>query len=161
MMFEITSDKDLLHYADLLELKINQIKTKDSFIGKIKNGFYIVNLDNITGPGTHWAVFFCHNNYVVYFDSFGLSPPMDIIQFCNKKQIIYSTDHIQDIKSDACGYYCIAFIQFFNNIPKKNLQTNKQMGYYLNNFLKPFDVQNKKKNEKILATILKDLLKNL
>lgn len=159
--FDTTSDKELLEYSDLLNININQITTKDNFKGKVKNGYYIVNLDNIYGPGTHWTCFFCHNKIVVYFDSFGLSLPKDIIKFCKGKTIIYNTDQIQHIDSQACGYYCLAFIEYFNNIPKYNLKTQKQFGYYINLFIKPFDVQHLNNNEKILKQHYKNVFTKL
>ena len=161
MKLDTTSESELLHFLDILDININQIATKDNFKYKAKNGFYIVNLDNKFSHGTHWCAFFCIDRYVIYFDSFGLAPPMNIISFCNKRTIIYSADHIQHIDSNACGYYCIAFIKYFNDIPKQKLKTKRQLGFYLNNFLKPFDVQNQKKNEAILNKQIKPLLKEI
>ena len=43
----------------------------------------------------------------------------------------------------------------------KKLKTKRQLGFYLNNFLKPFDVQNQKKNEAILSKQIKPLLKEI
>lgn len=157
-MLDITSDNDLKRLLHMLDINVNQIQTKDNFKGKVKNGFYICNLDKKTGQGTHWTAFYCHNKYIVYFDSFGLAPPRNIINFCNKTMITYSTDEIQDINSNACGYYCIAFIKYFHDIPKSKLKSQKLLGFYLNNFLKPFNVQYINKNEKILETMLKEIL---
>ena len=36
-----------------------------------RNESGIMNLDNATGPGTHWVAYAKRNNCVVYFDSFG------------------------------------------------------------------------------------------
>jgi hypothetical protein len=159
--FDTTSDKELNEYADILNININQITTKDNFKGMVKNGFYIANLDNVYGPGTHWTCFYCVNKIVVYFDSFGLSPPKDIVKFCKGKTIIYNTDQIQHIDSQACGYYCLAFIVYFNKIPKQYLKTVKQLGYFVNIFIKPFDVQNLNKNELILKQQFKDVFLKL
>lgn len=160
-MFETTTDQELFHYADLLNFNINQIKTKDNFKGKVKEGFYIANLDDITGSGTHWVAFYCVNNMVMYFDSFGLAVPKQIISFCKGNQIIYNVVQIQHIDSEACGYYCIAFFNYFNLIPKSRIKNKKTFGFYFNNFLKPFDVQHIKRNEKILEEQLKSLLNKL
>ena len=158
MIFNITSDKFLLHLADLLNVKLNQILLREQFIGKAQNGFYICNLDDLGSKGTHWTSFYVQDKHVVYFDSFGLSPPKSIVKFCKNKSISYSADQIQHIKSDACGYYVIAFIQNFNKIPKKDLDSKRKMGYHLNKFIQPFDVQNIDANEKILENQLKELL---
>ena len=38
---------------------------------KIKDGAYIINLDEYTDVGTHWIALFCNKNNIIYFDSFG------------------------------------------------------------------------------------------
>ena len=39
---------------------------------KIKNGAYVVNLDEYSDVGTHWIGLYALNNNVTYFDSFGV-----------------------------------------------------------------------------------------
>ena len=39
---------------------------------KIKDGAYIINLDEYSHIGTHWVALYLHNNDVTYFDSFGV-----------------------------------------------------------------------------------------
>ena len=41
-------------------------------IKKIKDGSYIINLDEYANVGTHWIPLFCKKNEIVYFDSFGI-----------------------------------------------------------------------------------------
>ena len=41
-------------------------------IKKIRDGAYIINLDEYANVGTHWIVLFCKKNEIVYFDSFGV-----------------------------------------------------------------------------------------
>ena len=41
-------------------------------IQKIKDGAYIISLDEYSDIGTHWIVFYVQNNNVTYFDSFGV-----------------------------------------------------------------------------------------
>ena len=40
----------------------------------IKNGAYIINLDEYADVGTHWIALYTNvtNNEVIYFDSFGV-----------------------------------------------------------------------------------------
>ena len=38
---------------------------------KIKDGAYIINLDEYTDVGTHQIALFCNKNNIIYFDSFG------------------------------------------------------------------------------------------
>ena len=39
---------------------------------RIKDGAYIINLDDKQSKGTHWASLFIDRNIVVCFDSFGI-----------------------------------------------------------------------------------------
>ena len=39
---------------------------------KIKDGAYVINLDEYTDVGTHWIALFCNRSEIVYFDSFGV-----------------------------------------------------------------------------------------
>ena len=39
---------------------------------EIKDGAYIINLDEYSDIGTHWVALYVHNNDVTYFDSFGV-----------------------------------------------------------------------------------------
>ena len=39
---------------------------------KIKDGAYIINLDEYANVGTYWIALFCKKNEIIYFDSFGV-----------------------------------------------------------------------------------------
>ena len=39
---------------------------------KIKDGAYLINLDEYGDVGTHWIVLFCNRSEIVYFDSSGV-----------------------------------------------------------------------------------------
>ena len=39
---------------------------------KIKDGAYVIHLDEYADVGTHWIALFCNRNQIVYFDSFGV-----------------------------------------------------------------------------------------
>jgi hypothetical protein len=86
--------KDNTHFGGVFG-RDNLPKTKNKT-------FYIVNLNKSDEPGSHWVLIF--NN--IYFDSFGVSPPEEIIRFM-KKPIISSEYRIQAINSIMCGYFCI------------------------------------------------------
>ena len=53
---------------DLIEFILGII-----YIKKIKDGAYIINLDEYYNTGTHWiSLYVLNNNNVTYFDSFGV-----------------------------------------------------------------------------------------
>ena len=39
---------------------------------KIKDGAYVINLDEYADIGTYWIALICNRNQIVYFDSFGV-----------------------------------------------------------------------------------------
>ena len=70
----------------------------------------IVNLDNASGPGTHWVAYKKRGSTVVYFDSYGnLKPPLELQRYFKNCKIIYNTDLFQT-KSYNCGHLCLEFL---------------------------------------------------
>lgn len=66
----------------------------------------IINLDDSQGSGTHWCFWFKRGRVKYYFDSFGLQPPNEIVQYL-KTGILYSTDRLQQDGTAICGHLCI------------------------------------------------------
>ena len=52
--------------------RFNGVYSRDNLPKIIKNGAYVINLDEYAEVGTRWIVLYGKNNEVVYFDSFGL-----------------------------------------------------------------------------------------
>ena len=52
------------------EPRFNGVYSRDN-LQKIKDGAYIINLDEYSDIGTHWVAFYIQNN-VTYFDSLGV-----------------------------------------------------------------------------------------
>ena len=59
------------HYHN--EPRFNDVYSRDN-LQKIKDGAYIINLDEYSDIGTHWVALYLNNdnNVVTYFDSFGV-----------------------------------------------------------------------------------------
>ena len=51
--------------------KINGVYSKDN-LPKIKDGAYIINLDEYSDIGTHWVALYVQYDNITYFDSFGV-----------------------------------------------------------------------------------------
>ena len=94
------------------ESKFNGIYSRDN-LPKVKNGAYVINLDEYSDIGTHWVALSVRNNNVTYFDSFGVEHiPKEIKAFINNKNIKTNIFRIQAYDSIMCGYFCIGFIDF-------------------------------------------------
>ena len=77
---------------------------------KIKDGAYVINLDEFKSIGLAWYV---NANIIVYFDSFGVEHiPNEITKFIGNKNIITNMYGIQVYDLIMCGYFCIGFFDF-------------------------------------------------
>jgi len=86
---------------------------------KLENKFYIINMQSSgEGSGTHWVlVYNVKHNFCIYFDSFGIDPPKDVLQRMKEtnKECVMSDVEIQNLDSMMCGYYCINVIDRLEN----------------------------------------------
>ena len=90
------------------EPRFNGVFSRDNLPNNIKNGAYVINLDEYHDIGTHWVA--------LYFDSFGVEHiPREIMKFIARKKIITNIYRIQAYDSTMCGYFCIGFINFMFN----------------------------------------------
>ena len=53
------------------EPRFNGVYSRDN-LPKIKDGTYVINLDEYSDIGTHWIALYVRDNDVTYFDSFGV-----------------------------------------------------------------------------------------
>ena len=68
--------------------RFNGVYSRDNLPNKIKDGAYVINLDEHVDVGTHWIALFCNKNKIVYFDSFGVEHiPEEIKEFIGNKNI--------------------------------------------------------------------------
>jgi hypothetical protein len=160
----LLSNFDLIALCAKFNIPLNEIENKDNFIMAPKEGAYIVNLqDSNKGPGTHWTCFIVNKNYVSYYDPFGLSMPPEIKRFIawwdykHDLSIIYSSDQIQPIISEFCGWYCLYFL-YFNLVLHKFNNNHK---YLMNKHNNIFNLQNKNLNDKILQKLIINIKKNI
>ena len=54
------------------DLKLNGVCSRDNLPNKIKDGIYVINLDEYSDISTHWVALWVNNNNVTYFNSFGV-----------------------------------------------------------------------------------------
>ena len=120
------------------ELRFNGVYSRDN-LPKIKDGAYVINLDEYSDIGTHWVALYIQNNDVTYFDSFGVKHiPKEIRTFLSNKNIKTNIFRIQAYDSIMCGYFCIGFIDF--------MLAGKTLTEYTN----LFSPNNFKKNDDII-----------
>ena len=106
--------------------RFNGVFSRDNLPNTIKNGAYVINLDEYHHIGTHWVALYVNNKTIIYFDYFGVEHiPKEIIKFigndqsssakARNKNIAINIYRIQAYNSIMCGYFCIGFINFMFN----------------------------------------------
>lgn len=160
------TDGEIKNIAPRMGIPLEWIGFKSDLPSVIKpNKAYIVNLDNETdldgddNEGTHWTCFQVvetpnGKTEAIYFDSYGISPP-EIVKKHIKKSfgityIPYSTKDIQSLMSNACGYYCMAFLHFINKSPYRTGILFEDVERFLSMFLDLAKSNDFKHNEYIL-----------
>ena len=67
------------------EPRFNGVYSRDNLPDKIKDGAYVIKLDEYSDIGTHWIPSYALNSNVTYFDSFGVEHiPKEIEIFIDK-----------------------------------------------------------------------------
>ena len=127
------------------EPRFNRVFLRNNLPNKIKDGTYVINLDEYADAGTHWIDLFCNRNEIVCFDSFGVEHiPEEIKEFIGSKNIKANIFRLQANNSVLCGYFCIRFIDF--------MLAGKKLSDYTNLF-SPHDF---KKNDNIILSYFKN-----
>ena len=117
------------------------VYSRDNLPDQIKDGAYVINLDEYSDIGTHWIALYVNNKTVTYFDSFGVEHIFKEVKKIvnNNKNIIANIFRIQAYDSVMCGCFCIAFIDYMF------------MGKSLADYTNLFSPNNFKKNVDIIV----------
>ena len=127
------------------EPRFSGVFSRDNLPKKVKDGAYVINLDEYADVGTHWIALFCNRNEIVYFDSFGVEHvPEEIKEFIGNKNIKANIFRVQANNSVMCEYFCIGFIDFL------------PAGEKLTDFTSMFSPYDFKKNDKTILSYFKD-----
>lgn len=119
-----STNYQLFNLCKRLNIPLMDICSKNKLRYPI-DGAYIINMqDDDDGNGTHWVALWLNtdNNsekHAYYFDSFGLAPPLAVLEFCKQfgcKHITSSTKQVQSINSGYCGAYCVNFLHNMSNV---------------------------------------------
>ena len=77
------------------EPRFNYIYSRNN-LSKIKDGAYVINLDEYKSTGTHWITQYVNGDHVIYFDSFAVEYiPKETRKIIGKKNI---TANVQEYK---------------------------------------------------------------
>jgi hypothetical protein len=150
------SNFDIEKLCAKLDLPLVGIYQKDqlSKVPKQIGSYYVNQQSSSEGDGTHWCLFkiYCDEERdeeypsvrtakALYFDPFGLNMSEEVEEYLGGfKPIPYNNKQIQNVRSESCGWYCVAcdyilehkkhsdsylddfelFLQHFRDNPSKN-----------------------------------------
>ena len=102
---------------EMNEFRFNGVYSRDNLPDKIKDGAYVINLDECSDIGTYWRALYVNAKTITYFDSLGFEHiPKEINKFLKRSiekfTIVTNNFRIQAYNSVICGYICIGFIDF-------------------------------------------------
>ena len=73
----------------------------------------ILNLNTSKQPGSHWVCWFKNGDKKYYFDSYGVVPPLEIVDYL-KQPIIRNTTQVQSFNQTICGQLCLYVLKRFS-----------------------------------------------
>ena len=88
----------------------------------------IVNLDSAEGAGTHWVAYDARPGRLLYFDSYGLPPPAELIHYLRARgrpltPLEYSTFRVQTSRDGPiCGHLCLHVLNDLSHRSKSYLR---------------------------------------
>ena len=92
------------HYQN--EPRSNGVYSRKNPPEKIKNGAYIINVDEHADVGTHWIALFCNKSEILSLDSFAVEHvPEEIKKFIGNKNINAKIFRVQANNSVMCGFF--------------------------------------------------------
>ena len=66
----------------------------------------IVNFDESGGPGTHWVAWYKNGKTKIYFDSYGVQPPLKLLSTWGVRYVI--TPIYYNLRAEVfCGHLCL------------------------------------------------------
>ena len=90
------------------ESRFNGVYSRDNPPDKLKDGSYVINLDEYSDIGTHCITLYALNNNVTHFDSFEVGHiPKEIKIFIDKSVVAKNIFRIQAYDSVMCGYFVL------------------------------------------------------
>ena len=131
----IFSAAQTLRYRRFIRMKLDSMEFISEIIclKKIKDGAYLINLDEYADVGTHLIALFCRKTEIAYCDGFSVEHVTEEIRgFIANKNIKSNIFRVQARNSIMCGFFCIGFINF--------MLASKKLTYFTNLF-SPYDFE--------------------
>ena len=90
------------------EPRFDGVYSRDNLPNKIKDGAYVINLDEYSDIGPYWIASYALNNDVTYLDRFSIEHiPKEIKKFIPNKNIKRNIFRVHAYDLVMCRYFCI------------------------------------------------------
>ena len=136
------SNFDRLDWCEYLKIPINNVLSSDQTVPhNHKLGIFVYNLEPSYMSGSHWVATYVKDNFINYFDSFGLPPFQEIVNHAKNKNLtlLHQNQQLQNLYTTTYGYFCLYLLnEMHNKVPYFDL-------------LQPFSFD-KNENEKFIET---------
>jgi len=112
----ILNSEEVNNYGKKLNIKYYKPHCMlDELVGKAKSRESgIVNLDKSSGPGTHYVCYYRFGNNKIFYDSFGLTPPIEIQKYLGEN-VLYQTFRLQKLNEVNCGKHCLYMLKMLSD----------------------------------------------
>ena len=90
------------------ESKFNGVYSRDNSSNKIKDGEYIINLDEYADIATRWIALYCKDIEIIYFDTNIFLK--NLKKFIGQKNLKINIFRIQSNNSVMCGCFYIGVL---------------------------------------------------
>jgi len=74
----------------------------------------IFNLDDSNGRETNWVAWTKRGKDEIYFDSYGLRPPTELLKYL-KSPVYYNSERLQPDAEVFCGHLCLCVLKKTSN----------------------------------------------
>lgn len=136
------SNFDSLDWCEYLKIPINNVLSSNQTVPhNHKLGIFVYNLEPSYMSGSHWVATYVKDNFINYFDSFGLPPFQEIVNHAKNKNLtlLHQNQQLQNLYTTTYGYFCLYLLnEMHNKVPYFDL-------------LQPFSFD-KNENEKFIET---------
>ena len=92
------------------EPKFNDVYLRNN-LPNIKDGAYVINLDEFKSIGTDWKALYVNGNKVIYFDSFEVEHiPKEVKKSIGNKNIVTNIYRIQAYNLKMCRHFALELL---------------------------------------------------
>ena len=66
--------------------------------------------------GRHWVATYVSDLIINYFDSLGMPPFQEIVDYAKRENLtfLYQNNQLQNLWTTTCGYFCLYFLNEMN-----------------------------------------------